>query len=109
MVGGWIFSRFIFHKDWDHDYVFPGRREDARSVNFIKNIKESVLTPRFEVFKAVNGESVVSGGFPLHFVDSGLKFHYGKWFICFVKFLDGGGGSVHSVFSPCFVYRDIGL
>ena len=64
--------------------MFPSLREDASGEDFIINIEESVLTSWSEVFKAVYGKGVMSRGFSLHFVNGGLKFHDGEWFICFI-------------------------
>ena len=64
--------------------MFPGWWEVAGGEDFVVNIEEPVLTSWSEVFKAVYGKGVMSRGFSLHFVNGSLKFHDGKWFICFI-------------------------
>ena len=64
--------------------MFPSWWEVAGGVNFVVNVKESVLSPWTKVFKAIYSEGVMSGGFSLHFINGNLKFHDGKWFICFI-------------------------
>ena len=64
--------------------MFSGLRENAGGEDFVIDIKKLVLTSRSEVFKVVYGKGVMSRGFSLHFVNGSLKFHDGKWFICFI-------------------------
>ena len=64
--------------------MFPCLWEDARGVDFVVDVKELVLTSRTKMFKAIYSEGVMSGGFSLHFINGNLKFHDGKWFICFI-------------------------
>ena len=70
VVGGWVFSRFVFLQDWDHDVVFPNRWEVAGGVDLVVKDKESVLSPWSEVFNAVYG--IVSRGFSLNFINGSL-------------------------------------
>ena len=64
--------------------MFPQLWEDAGEVDFVINVKELVLTSRTEMFKAIYGEGIMTGGFSLHFVNGGFKFYDSKWYIGFL-------------------------
>ena len=64
--------------------MFPRLWEGPGGVDFVIDVKELVLTSRTEMFKAVYGEGVMTGGFSLHFINGGFKFYDGEWCICFI-------------------------
>ena len=64
--------------------MFPRLWEVACGVYFVINVKELVLTSRTKMLEAVYGKGIVTGGFSLHFVDSGFKFYNGEWYIGFL-------------------------
>ena len=58
-VWGWIFGRFVFFYNWNHNGLFPCFQEVPWKVYFIDDFQYFVLSSKWKIFEAIYNQVVM--------------------------------------------------